>query len=149
MSLDVYLHGQTVRTVTGSGIFIRESGANVEISRDEWDRLFPGREPVVTRAERETRALYHRNITHNLAPMAEAAGLYVALWRPDENSLTHARQIIEPLASGLVRLLAEPEKYRAKNPSNGWGNYEGLVAFVADYLKACIDNPDAEIEASR
>jgi len=35
------------------------------------------------------------------------------------------------------------------NPKNGWGDYEGLVRFVKEYLKACIDYPDAEIKVSR
>jgi hypothetical protein len=36
----------------GSGIFIRENGAVQEISREEWDRRHPGREPyVVTKPE--------------------------------------------------------------------------------------------------
>ena len=29
----------------GSGIFIRRNGTTVEVSREEWDRLNPGREP--------------------------------------------------------------------------------------------------------
>lgn len=30
----------------GSGIFVRRNGATVEVSREEWDRMNPGREPV-------------------------------------------------------------------------------------------------------
>lgn len=30
----------------GSGIYVRENGATVEITREEWDRRNPGREPV-------------------------------------------------------------------------------------------------------
>lgn len=35
------------REVCGSGIFVRENGATREITREEWDRRNPGREPVV------------------------------------------------------------------------------------------------------
>lgn len=35
----------------GSGIFVRRNGTNVEISREEWDRMNPGREPVVYKPE--------------------------------------------------------------------------------------------------
>lgn len=34
----------------GSGIFVRENGRNIEITREEWDRRNPGREPVVFKA---------------------------------------------------------------------------------------------------
>lgn len=37
----------------GSGIFIRERGAIKEITREEWDRRNPGREPVVVRKDDE------------------------------------------------------------------------------------------------
>lgn len=61
------------------------------------------------------------NMTHNLAPMAEAAGLYNCLWRPAENGYVCGRDVIEPLQKGLQKLLAEPEKFKALNPANGWG----------------------------
>lgn len=35
----------------GSGIFIRENGTNREITREEWDRRNPGREPVIIQSE--------------------------------------------------------------------------------------------------
>ena len=34
------------RTPCGSGIFVRENGATVEITEDEWRRRNPGRGPV-------------------------------------------------------------------------------------------------------
>ena len=38
---------RTPKRGCGSGIFVRENGTNVEISREEWYRRNPGREPVV------------------------------------------------------------------------------------------------------
>jgi hypothetical protein len=93
--------------------------------------------------------VYSDNITHNLNKMAQEAGLYDALWRPDENDLTHAYQLIPILEEGLAKLRANPELYEQFNPTNGWGNYVGLVTFVRDYLEACKANPTAEIEVSR
>lgn len=37
----------------GSGIFVRENGACIEISREEWDRRNPGREPVIYKPHEE------------------------------------------------------------------------------------------------
>lgn len=94
-------------------------------------------------------AIYSANITHNLNKMAREAGIYEALWRPDEIGITKAHQLIAPLTDGLARLRAEPDKYRAFNPPNGWGSYEGLVRFVEDYLNACGMEPDADVRVWR
>lgn len=150
MSLDVYLNGKPHFEGWHSGIFIRENGAKREISRAEWDARFPGREPAVAISDAgETTQLYSRNITHNLTTMAKAAGIYEPLWRPDEIGITYARDLIEPLAVGYVRLVDEPDEFRKHNPANGWGTYESLVEFVADYLAACIRHPDATVDVWR
>lgn len=99
------------------------------------------------RTRRES--FFSSNITHNLGVMAEAAGIYRHLWRPEEVGITRASQLIAPLESGL-RLLREcPEKFKAYNPMNGWGSYEVLVRFVESYLAACREHPDAEVSVSR
>lgn len=153
MSLDVTLTmPEPIEKKIGSGIFVRLGGATVEISPEEWAARFPGREPVRVLHEEDTvttREVYSRNITHNLNIMAEAAGLYKPLWRPDEIGVTTARQLIPALALGLSHLKEEPDKYRAFNPENGWGDYNGLVDFVASYLDACINYPKAEVSVSR
>ena len=89
------------------------------------------------------------NVTHNLNKMAEAAGIYKELWRPEELNITTAQALIDPLTAGLARLKNDPDYFRQFNPANGWGSYEGLVEFVDAYLEACIANPDATIEACR
>ena len=93
--------------------------------------------------------VYERNITHNLNKMAKDAGIYMHLWRPDEIGIEYAAQLIEPLQCGLALLLSDPERFRALNPDNGWGNYDGLVDFVGSYLEACEKHPGAKIEVSR
>lgn len=93
--------------------------------------------------------VYERNITHNVNVMAKAAGCYMELWRPDEIGITKASELVQPLERGLFALIAEPDKYEAMNPSNGWGSYGGLLAFVARYLSACKNYPNADVEVSR
>lgn len=121
---------------------------------------------------------YSANITHNLNDMASAAGLYEALWHPEmlvaprgddaqireleaQGQLLEAlalqvklprpkaRDLIEYLRAGLVLLRADPAKYRALAPANGWGTYETLVHVAAEYLSACETTPDAFVEVSR
>lgn len=59
------------------------------------------------------------------------------------------RDLIAPLESGLALLRSDPERFKAFNPENGWGDYDALVAFVAGYLEACRKHPDAIVEVSR
>lgn len=92
--------------------------------------------------------VYDGNITHNLAPMAAKAGVYDAMWRPDEHGLKLAGQLIEPLKAGLEALRANPAEFRELNPANGWGDYDGLVRFVTNYLAACEANPHATVSVS-
>lgn len=103
---------------------------------------------VILTATRPT-TVYSKNITHNLAEMADKAGIYEHLWRPDEIGITKASELIEPLYKGLVLLKSDPDRFKAFNPSNGWGNYNSLVQFVEDYLAACQEDPDAEVSVSR
>lgn len=147
MSLDVWLtlKGQLSLDVR-ERIFIREGGCNKEISREEWDRQFPGQEPVVLQAGvQEDAKVYSGNITHNLNTMASKAGIYEYLWRPDELGITKAKELIEPLETGLDMLKSDPYRFRVFNPPNGWGTYEVLVEFVTEYLAACRKFPDAEV----
>jgi hypothetical protein len=148
MSLDVYLTiPQSVPS--GSGIFVRENGSTRELTRAEWDEKFPGREPAVVHDDLDSHEIYSANITHNLGRMASEAGVYMALWRPDEIGITHAHQLIPLLREGLALLQGDPDKFQQFNPSNGWGDYDGLVQFVENYIRACEAHPDAVVGVSR
>jgi hypothetical protein len=81
--------------------------------------------------------------------MADAAGIYGIVWRPEENGITHASQIIQPLKAGIDLMKAEPDRFTAFNPSNGWGSYADFVPWLESYLAACKRWPDAEVSASR
>lgn len=98
---------------------------------------------------RETEEVYERNITHNLSRMADEAGIYEALWCPQENGFQKAAQLVEPLTRGLDLLRSDPERFKTFNPANNWGCYDGLVNFVQSYLAACIEYPEAEVKTWR
>lgn len=152
MSLDVYLTADipTRDESVGSGIFIRRNGQTVEITREEWDRAFPGQEPaIVTREARVDNEVYSANITHNLGAMANEAGIYYALWRPEEIGITKASELIEPLTEGLAKLKANPQHFRTFDAPNGWGLYEHFVPFVENYLAACKEYRNANVSVSR
>jgi len=148
MSLDVYLKAPGGDSPERWAIFIREAGQTREITLEEWNQRFPGECPSLAHVGGDS-TIYNANITHNLTGMADAAGIYKALWRPDENGITKAHQLVEPLSAGLEKLRADPDRFSTFNPANGWGRYEGLVAFVEKYLNACRENPDADVTVSR
>lgn len=148
MSLDVYLTVPGAKIEHSAQIFVRENGSKRTISREEWDALSPGVEPVALK-ESTSECVYSANITHNLSRMASEAGLYDELWRPNEVGITTARQLIEPLAKGFALLTSDPARFEKFNAENGWGLHKNFVPFVGNYLKACVDNPDAIVSVWR
>jgi len=125
MSLDVYLTGKPI-----------EVNCVCQCCNNEHTR-------------KSTEEFYSANITHNLNRMAEEAGIYTHLWRPDEIGITKAEQLIEPLRAGLARMKADPPRFEKHNAGNGWGLYEHFVPWVEKYLAACEQNPDADVNVSR
>jgi len=93
--------------------------------------------------------LYEANVTHNLNTMADHAGIYKALWRPEEIEAYQAKDIIEVLEQGLNKLKNKPEHYKQFNPTNGYGTYDNFVIWVENYLNACKKYPNAMIEVNR
>lgn len=93
--------------------------------------------------------LYWANITHNLTGMAEEAGIYEALWSPEEIGAKFASDIVPLLEHGLKKLKEDPASYQSFNAPNGWGTYEHFVPFVQQYLDACREHPKAKIRTCR
>jgi len=93
--------------------------------------------------------LFNANITHNLNKMAEAAGIYKALWRPEEIGITKAGDLISFLEAGLKTMKDDPSKFIIHNPSNGWGSYKDFIPWIEHYLAACKEHPNATVSVSR
>lgn len=151
MSLDVYLTSVPEKAKIDAeivGVYVREDGQTRLMSMEGWNEQHPNRIPV-TYAESKPSEIYSANITHNLVPMAEAAGIYQHLWRPEELGISRAAQLVEPLEIGLAKLEADPQAFEQYNSPNGWGNYTDLVDFVIRYLAACKRYPDAAVSVWR
>ena len=97
----------------------------------------------------EREELFWQNITHNLGTMADKAGIYEALWRPEEIGITKASELIPIIEKGLADMKVRPEYYEQFNASNGWGLYKHFVPWIKKYLEACKKYPDAVIRVSR
>lgn len=67
------------------------------------------------------------NMTSNVAPMWRLAGADLREMRGKP-----AAEVKIILATAVRNMLAEPEKYRALNPENGWGDYESCVKYLVD-----------------
>jgi hypothetical protein len=131
---------------------------NYHVSYDAGKTLEPKRE-----------SLYSSNITHNLGPMAAAAGIYKALWRPyqlkegynipeddhdaeykfEETNPVKAYEIILIIEKGLQDMLARPEHYRTFDSANGWGLYVHFIPFVEQYLEALKRYPESFVDCDR
>jgi hypothetical protein len=98
---------------------------------------------------KETESFYSANITHNLGAMAEEAGIYKHLWRPEEIGITKAAQLIDPLRAGIALMKSDPPRFEKHNAVNGWGTYAGFVPWIEKYLAACEANPTADVSVSR
>jgi len=112
------------------------------------ERIEPTSLDITLTANRPTE-VFEANITHNLATMAEEAGLYSYLWRPEELGITKAGFLIQPLTEGLDLLQSDKDYFKKFNPINGYGDYDGLTEFVRNYIRACKENPDADILVDR
>lgn len=90
--------------------------------------------------------VWSANITHNVARMARAAGLYDVMWDSNDKK---SRDIKPLLILGIKELKDNPEKYKAMNPSNGWGSYEHLLFCAENFLSQIKKYPASEISSSR
>lgn len=78
--------------------------------------------------------LYWANITHNLVPMWDKAGVYDALYNSDYKQ---AREIVDQLKAGVIGMEEKPNEYIALNPSNEWGSYDDALPWLRKFLAAC------------
>lgn len=97
-------------------------------------------------AKMQMAEVYSANYTHNVTHMWRLAGVYDALYNSEGKK---AEEILLELERGLNAMKAEPEKYRALNPVNGWGKYESAVEFLEKFLQACYENSSAVITVSK
>lgn len=93
------------------------------------------------------------NITHNLGRMAHAAGIYTAVWRPEECGIVTAAEIADVLRPALEDMRARPEYYRQFDAENGWGTYDQFVPWLDEYLHQCeawpLRRPEHRLRAAR
>lgn len=92
------------------------------------------------------------NYTHNTSPMIYRAGNLDT--SPGAPSWYRHLDGLDGQAGAafLGRILdglrADPDAYRAMDPVNGWGNYDGIRGVLGEMHAASVAHPDAKWTAS-
>jgi hypothetical protein len=60
----------------------------------------------------------------------------------------NAGDSLPALTAAVDRMLANPDHYRAMEPSNGWGDYDGALSYLRGLRDACLVHPKAVIHIS-
>lgn len=89
---------------------------------------------------------FWRNYTSNVAFMwRESLDLPDGLRSLDGAPCSEAAGV---LAAAVERMTARAAEYRQKEPTNGWGNYDGALDFLAAIARAAAEHPRGVIRVS-
>lgn len=98
---------------------------------------------VSTGGDSEVEAFW-RNMTSNVAPMWRKAGADLASFADKR-----ASECVADLEVAIKAMEADPATYRAMNPENGWGDYDGCLDFLKSIREACVTHPACTVHISR
>lgn len=60
----------------------------------------------------------------------------------------NAGESLPAIQRAVADMEANPARYEAMNPPNGWGNYEGALDYLRSLRDACAEHPKATIRIS-
>ena len=80
------------------------------------------------------------NYTHNVGRMLSVAAGIDASWYRMLNGMTGAEGA-EFIDRTIKALEAEPERFEAMNPKNGWGSYDGILTVLRKMRDAVPEWP--------
>ena len=90
--------------------------------------------------------LFEATYTHNAWALAEKAGIYRYVWKPNDcNDIQTAKDLIAPLTRGIERI----EQMESDPALSSWQEYETFLAWLKKYLLACKQHPKALVCAER
>lgn len=96
-------------------------------------------------AMKETEVIW-KNITGNVAPMWDKAGIYDDLYNSDGK---RAEDVICNLQAGLQRMKDDPMEYEKLNPENSWGSYSGAIEWLEELISEMEQCPNGIISISK
>lgn len=83
----------------------------------------------VTLKKIEKTTVYETSTTGNLYPMLKEAGIDLQNYDG-----IRGKDVLEHLTSCLLKMIIDPERYKALNPVTGWGNYDNAVQWLAKLI---------------
>ena len=86
------------------------------------------------------------NYTHNVIEMWVKAGCYDALYNSEGRC---AENLVPVLYAAIQDMLKRPAEYKALNPDNGWGDYDGALKFLLRIHEICLLFPSAIVSISK
>ena len=95
-----------------------------------------------------TETVFKTNYTSNYSPMWDAAGCRLRDWAYEKAAGRTAATLIEPLRTAIKTMADDPKRFIAMEPENGWGSYEGALAWLRSILRACEKYPEASVYVS-
>lgn len=81
--------------------------------------------------------------TYNLSPMWRLAGVFNGA--SSELEGLRATELADRAARGLLRAVTRPAEFRALNPSNGWGDFDGFVEILTHTAIVCAEHREGTI----
>lgn len=83
------------------------------------------------------------NVTYNLGKMLREAG------HPEWQALkgAPASEVAGVMDAVARTLRSDPDRFRAFNPPNGWGTYEGAIEYAEAFRDMCSEHPEATVAA--
>jgi len=72
-------------------------------------------------------------------------------WLPGHGDIKPptARRVAKVLRAMAFEMRHRPDAYRAMNPANGWGDYDGALRYIESFAEACeTAPPDERIQVS-
>lgn len=79
--------------------------------------------------------------TYNLSSMWRLARIFESSSSELDGMAAH--EIGNRAARGLLRAVTRPELFKALEPDNGWGDYDGFVKMLTRLAVSCAENPTA------
>jgi hypothetical protein len=88
-----------------------------------------------------------RNYTYNVSPMFYEALKGTPIEKDGVRGLNGkaAEWCVDLLDLAIQRMEYAPDIYKAMNPENGWGSYDGALELLRDLRRWCVDNPAAKM----
>lgn len=87
------------------------------------------------------------NVTYNLTPMFREAGLFPSTHQDLQGA--PCAEVAGVADAAIRRMEADPERFKALNPPNGWGDYDGALRFLRNLRDLCASwshIPNARLE---